>query len=377
MQGLPSLQGCITAASTISNLTNNTAFMKILNLQPHPVTLRKGLKMATILFPGQMATISPFKMPAEIDTKSEKEKVSEETLDSCLAEYKFDLNANLSKEQKYELLQILYQHREAFARSYKDIKVFRDYELEIQLKDPRCKSYTRQYTLSKTDTDEAEKQIQGMLEQGLIKKTTDCTFNSPLFLVAKKSNERRVVVDLRKINGLIKPITMSLPHIDTILRVIMATKPIFLTSCDLYRGYLQVKCSEKSSHILNFTSAKTGVVYNYFVLPMGLHISPAAFLTVMSKVFGAKDRFHFLWSYLDDIMIASGSFEEHVEHLRIVLETLRINNLVANPVKTALAYDELEFLGYNIGHNGISIAKSKIKAIEAITAPKTEKVSRN
>ena len=76
-------------------------------------------------------------------------------------------------------------------------------------------------------------------------------------------------------------------------------------------------------------------------------------------------------------MVASGSFEEHVEHLRIVLETLRIHNLVANPVKTALAYDELEFLGYNIGHNGISIAKSKIKAIEAITAPKTEKVSRN
>ena len=78
----------------------------------------------------------------------------------------------------------------------------------------------------------------------------------------------------------------------------------------------------------------------------------------MNKVFGDRERFYYLYQYLDDMLISSRSFEEHKDHLTTVFETLRINSLVLNPTKTAVAYENLEFLGFDIGKDGIKIANS-------------------
>ena len=372
LEPIPTIQSVVAVASTMSVVSDGSAKMTVLNFRPYSITLRKNTKIASILYPNAVSSITPFKVPSDVSAKN-KNKYSRQTLDTFAAEYKLDVNPQLSADERYEILHIIYEYRDICARSFKDIKIYQNYELELELKNPHVKSYTRQYPLSEEDTLEAQQQIQEMVKQGLVSENNDCSFNSPLFLVSIKGGGRRMVVDLRNINKLVKPLIVVLPKIDTLMQEIMAQKPAYLTSIDLFKGYWQLKASQKTNHILSFTSPKTGISYKYNTLPMGLNLSPAAFIYVMAQVFKDRERFKFLFRYVDDLLVTSSSFSEHTEHLQMLFETLRLNNLVINPTKTSVAYPELEFLGYNISKNGIKIASSKIKAIEAIQPPKNKK----
>ena len=75
---------------------------------------------------------------------------------------------------------------------------------------------------------------------------------------------------------------------------------------------------------------------------MGLSNSSGAFLAVMSKVFQDKQKFKYLFAYVDDISIASGTFSEHLHHLDTVFSTIRQNSLRLNPTKTILAQPEIK-----------------------------------
>ena len=108
--------------------------------------------------------------------------------------------------------------------------------MNLDLKNPNAKSYTRQYPLSEADAGEVDRQIQQICEAGLVRGNDDCSWNSPVFVVAKKDNTKRMVVDLRKVNALLKPIITLLPKIDELLQQITALKPTQMTSCNFLKG---------------------------------------------------------------------------------------------------------------------------------------------
>ena len=97
-----------------------------------------------------------------------------------------------------------YDYKDVLARDYQDIKVLKGHFLDIELKNPGSTSYIRQYPLPKADVDEIERQTGELLQIGIIKENDDSTFNSPCFLVSKRSGEKRLIVDLRAVNSLIK-----------------------------------------------------------------------------------------------------------------------------------------------------------------------------
>jgi len=175
-----------------------------------------------------------------------------------------------------------------------------------------------------------------------------------------------MVVDLRKVNALLKPIITLLPKIDELMQQITALKPSHLTSFDFLKGYYQCPISKRSQPVTAIVSPKTGISYCHVTLPMGLAASPAAFIQMMSRVFKDKTRWYFLFCYVDDLFLVSSSFSEHLRHLKEVLHNLLIN-------KTSIAYPEIEYLGYIVNQHGIRISESKIKAIKAIQPPKTKK----
>ena len=213
--------------------------------------------------------------------------------------------------------------------------------MDLDLKNPNVKSYTRQYPLSQADAEEVDRQIQQMCDVGLVRENSDCSWNSPVFVVAKKDNTKRMVVDLRKVNALLKPIITLLPKIDELMQQITALKPSHFSSCDFFKGYYQCMISKRSQPLTAFVSPKTGISYCHVTLPMGLAASPAAFIQMMSRVFKDKTRWYFLFVYVDDLLLVSSSFSEHLKHLKEVLHNLLINNLVINPTKTSIAYPEI------------------------------------
>jgi len=115
----------------------------------------------------------------------------------------------------------LYEFKDTFALEITDMKIHQNYTAHLELKEPGTTVRARQFPLSRQDAEEIDKQILQMEQMGLIEKSDDTTFNSPIFLIKKKhTGKTRFVVDLRKVNNVLKPLTVMLPRIDDVLQEI-------------------------------------------------------------------------------------------------------------------------------------------------------------
>ena len=104
-------------------------------------------------------------------------------------------------------------------------------------------------------------------------------------------------------------------------------------------------------------------------MPFGLTNAPTVFIDLMNRVFQPYlDRFFVV--FIDDILVYSGNPEEHSEHLRIVLQTLRERQLYAKLSKCQFWLDRVTFLGHVISIEGVSVDPQKIEAVESWKLPK-------
>ena len=104
-------------------------------------------------------------------------------------------------------------------------------------------------------------------------------------------------------------------------------------------------------------------------MPFGLTNAPATFMDLMNRVFSPYlDKFVIV--FIDDILVYSGSPEEHAEHLRTILHILRERQLYAKFSKCQFWLDKVDFLGHVISAKGISVDPHKIKAIVNWKPPK-------
>ena len=102
--------------------------------------------------------------------------------------------------------------------------------------------------------------------------------------------------------------------------------------------------------------------YEFVVMPFGLTNSPAAFMSLMNRVFRAYlDRFVIV--FIDDILVYSKSRKQHARHLRIILETLREEQLYAKFNKCEFWLSQVGFLGHVISAEGVNVDPQKIEAV--------------
>ena len=109
--------------------------------------------------------------------------------------------------------------------------------------------------------------------------------------------------------------------------------------------------------------------YEFLVIPFGLTNASAAFMDLMNRVFQSYlDRFVIV--FIDDILVYSGGLEEHSEHLRIMLQTLRERQLYAKLSNCQFWLDSVAFLGHVISAEGVSVDSQKIEAMVNWKPPK-------
>ena len=102
--------------------------------------------------------------------------------------------------------------------------------------------------------------------------------------------------------------------------------------------------------------------YEFCVLLFGLTNTPATFMTLMNNIFQLYlDKFVIV--YLDDILIYSKTKEEHLKHVHIILETLRKHQLYAKLAKCEFIKQRIEYTGYFISEQGITVDSRKIDTI--------------
>ena len=163
----------------------------------------------------------------------------------------------------------------------------------------------------------------------------------------------------------------DMPRIEDILDRVGNAK--FITTLDLTRGYWQVQVAKEDRHKTAFTSPFG--LYQFCVMPFGLNGAPATFQRLMNEV--VRDMEKFAHAYLDDLVIFSDTWEEHLVYLESILGKLREFGLTANMTKCQWAMAECTYLGHVVGGGQVKPEINKLEAVEKFPVPKTKKEVRS
>ena len=156
-----------------------------------------------------------------------------------------------------------------------------------------------------------------------------------------------------------------IPRIDELMDELFGAN--YFSKIDLRSGYHQIRMKEED--VKNTTFRCHYGHFEFLVMPFGLTNDPTTFQGCMSIIFCNKFR-RFVLVFFDDILIYSKTWEEHLQHLEVVLKTLHEQYLYAKMSKCEFAMKELLCLGNIIGKDGVKLHMEKIKAILEWPSPK-------
>ena len=225
---------------------------------------------------------------------------------------------------------------------------------------PACRPYPQ------PNTEEAlYKIVQEFLAAGLVSESSS-PYASPAMLVKKSDGSHRLVVNYKNLNSITVKDSSPLPNIEEVLRKLGLGYNYF-SKLDLKSGFYQIPINPmdkpKTAFITPFG------LYQFNVLPMGLKNSPPTFQKVMMNTLKSCRSFSLV--YLDDIIIFSLSFDEHIQHLTYVLTALQAKSIILNPSKCTLAVPQIDYLGHLICKHRLQPSEEKISAILKIAEPRT------
>lgn len=210
--------------------------------------------------------------------------------------------------------------------------------------------------------------LQGMLDEGVIRPSTS-PYASPIFLVPKNNGGGfRPVVDYRELNKKVVLESVPLPDLHDCFTWFSGAN--FFTILDLNQAYYQIPLAEESKAATAF--ATDWNLFEFNRVPFGLSTGAAVLSRLLDSVLGDL-KFDCVYNYLDDVVIYSKTFDEHLEHLRQVLKRLGDAGLTIKPSKVTLARREISFLGHRVSAEGISIDHSRTRAIHEFRPPKSKK----
>lgn len=259
--------------------------------------------------------------------------------------------SHMNSEEEYEILKIIKKHKNTFYHPNSNLTFTNAIKHKINTHN-NIPIYAKSYRYPFIHKEEVQKQIQEMLESGIIRPSSS-PYSAPIWIVPKKEDASgtkkwRLVVDYRKLNEATIDDRYPIPNIDEILDKL--GKSMYFTTLDLAKGFYQIEVDETDIHKTAFSVE--GGHYEFLRMPFGLKTAPATFQRLMNNVL--KDHIgKICLVYLDDIIIFSTSLQEHVQSLKLIFQCLEEANLKVQLDKSEFCKRETEFLGHVVTRDGV------------------------
>ena len=215
---------------------------------------------------------------------------------------------------------------------------------------------------------EIREHLTEMLQAGTIKHSQS-PYSSNIVIVRKKDGSIRFCVDFRKLNSKTVKDAYAIPRIEDSLHLLAGSK--YFSKLDLRCGYWQVEIDEEDKAKTAFQVGSLGF-FEFHCMPFGLCNAPATFQRLMERCMGDMNLRECL-IYLDDVIIFSSSFEEHIERLEAVFSRLQEHNLKLKASKCEFLKSRVAYLGHIVSESGIETDQTKIEAIKIWPVPKSIK----
>ena len=231
----------------------------------------------------------------------------------------FDLsNSTFNSEQIDELLSLLWDYSDVFLKKGDKLGCTDVLEFEIKLKEDARPFKASPYRTNPKLRKEISQQVKQLLEDGIIHPSVS-PFGSPVLLVSKADGTYRMVIDYRMQNHQTIVDNFPLVRISDCLESLGSTKAKYFSTLDLQSGYHQVPIAESSKPYTAFVTHDG--LYEFNRMSFGLTNAPACFSRLMTRVL-QNLNWEIALLYLDDIIVFSKDFKDHISNLEAVFQRL-------------------------------------------------------
>lgn len=328
--------------------------VRYMNLKDESVKLYKNTQIATVNCVDKVLEREVSDDSHTLNTLNPEFKPQFPDHLQCIVE---KLPNEVTLEQKQKLQNLIIEYQNSFSTTSTDMGLTNLVEHKINTGNaPPIKQHPRRLPLAKMG--EVEKEIEDMLDKGVIE-TSNSPWSSPIVLVKKKDGSIRFCIDYRKLNDVTIKDSYPIPRIDSTLDALAGAK--WFSTIDLKSGYWQVKMAPDDKPKTAF-SIPGGGHWQFLNMPFGLCNAGATFERLMEKVL-SNLSWKICMVYLDDIIILSQTFDEHIINLKQVFHRLKGANLKMNPKKCYLLQKQVSFLGHIVDENGVATDPSKIESV--------------
>ena len=221
------------------------------------------------------------------------------------------------------------------------------------------------YRMNPEKREYLKKEVQYLLDNDLIEHSTS-SWSSPCVLIPKPDGSYRLCTDYRKVNEVTATDSYPIPRIEDCIDKIGSSK--FISKFDLLKGFYQVPLTERAKEISAFVTPDG--LYQYKVMPFGMKNSPASFQRLVNTLTADIPNCEV---YIDDAVIFTDSWEDHLQTIELFFKKLSDANLTINLAKSEFCCATVMYLGHIIGQGQVKPIDAKIKSISEFPVPTSKK----